>query len=42
MENFINSDTISHCSTYNNNETLNPLVNVIDLFKAEQYHQIIK
>jgi AraC family transcriptional activator of pobA len=35
MENFINFDTISHYSTYNNNETRNPLVNVLDLSKAE-------
>jgi AraC family transcriptional activator of pobA len=35
MENFISFDTISQYSAYNNNETLNPLVNVIDLSKAE-------
>jgi AraC family transcriptional activator of pobA len=34
MENFIDFDTISKYSAFNNNETLHPLVNVVDLSKA--------
>jgi len=34
MDNFINFDTINQYSAFNNNETLHPLVNVVDLSKA--------
>jgi len=34
MENFINFETINQYSAFNNNETLHPLVNVVDLSKA--------
>src|ERR1700709_1445822 len=34
MENFISFDTISQYSAFNNNATLHPLVNVVDLSKA--------
>src|ERR1700761_4424690 len=34
MDNIINFDTISQYSAFNNNETLHPLVNIVDLSKA--------
>lgn len=36
MENFINFDTISQYNAFNNNETPHPLVNVVDLSKANK------
>lgn len=35
MENLINFETISQYSSFNNNETLHPLVNILDLSKAD-------
>ena len=34
MDNFINFETINQYSAFNNNETLHPLVNIVDLSKA--------
>jgi AraC family transcriptional activator of pobA len=34
MDNLINFDTISQFSAFNNNETLHPLVNIVDISKA--------
>jgi AraC family transcriptional regulator, transcriptional activator of pobA len=36
MENVVRFDTIGQYSTFNHNETLHPLVNIIDLSKADQ------
>lgn len=36
MENFISFDTISQYNAFNNNETPHPLVNVVELSKADK------
>lgn len=35
MENIIGIDTISRCNVHSNNEMLHPLVNIIDMSKAD-------
>jgi len=36
MENVLMIDTVGQYSTLNNNQTLHPLINIVDLSKADQ------